>query len=239
MRKWVGQDRLVLLGIAQEQQAAPCRLFAQWKRLDFPILHDPINLTGVRGVPVVVAIDQSGVVRAVGGKPRALEKDFITRKFPAPLKKVKARPARRPDLEKLRLAAARQPETTSAWRRYGDALVLWKAERIDLAIEAYSKAIALDPRDAVSLFRLGVCHRMRHESPARRADDAEIAGQFWRRAAEMDPRQYIWRRRIQQYGPRFARPHPFYDWMPRAREELRAKRSSGANSGRSSSTGSK
>ena len=35
---------LVLLGIAQEQQAGPCRLFAQWKRLNFPIVHDPINV---------------------------------------------------------------------------------------------------------------------------------------------------------------------------------------------------
>ena len=183
---------------------------------------------------MIIAIDENGVVRAVGPKPEVLEKDFIARRFPAPPGKVKQpRPARRPNLKKLRLAAVRHLQTASAWRTYGDAVVLWKTERVDLAIDAYSKAVALDPRDATSLFRLSVCHRMRHESSARKAGDAESAGRLLRRASKMDRRQYIWLRRIQQYGPKAARPYPFYDWMPRAGKELRARRNSPTGSGRS------
>ena len=36
----------------------------------------------------------------------------------------------------------------------------------------------------------------------------------------MDPNQYIWRRRIQQYGPRLDKPYPFYDWVPQARAAI-------------------
>jgi hypothetical protein len=39
----------------------------------------------------------------------------------------------------------------------------------------------------------------------------------------MDPNQYVWRRRIQQYGPRLDKPYPFYDWVPLARQEIQAR----------------
>jgi hypothetical protein len=42
-------------------------------------------------------------------------------------------------------------------------------------------------------------------------------------ALELDPNQYIWRRRIQQYGPRLEKPYPFYDWVEQAREEIGAR----------------
>ncbi|MCZ6695530.1 MAG: hypothetical protein O7A63_03220 [Acidobacteria bacterium] len=45
----------------------------------------------------------------------------------------------------------------------------------------------------------------------------------WSRALELDPNNYIWRRRIQQYGPRLDKPYSFYDWVRTAREEIRAR----------------
>ena len=39
----------------------------------------------------------------------------------------------------------------------------------------------------------------------------------------MDPSNYIWRRRLQQYGPRLDKPYPFYDWIETARRELKAR----------------
>ena len=68
-REWVKQGRLVLLGVTQEQHADRCRLFAQWKRFDWPILHDPINLLEAPAVPIVVAIDEHGIVRAIRPRP--------------------------------------------------------------------------------------------------------------------------------------------------------------------------
>jgi len=33
--------------------------------------------------------------------------------------------------------------------------------------------------------------------------------------------QYIWRRRIQQYGPQSDKPYPFYDWVAEAEKAVR------------------
>ena len=80
-REWVKQGRLVLLGVTQEQHADRCRLFAQWKRLDWPILHDPINLLEAPAVPIVVAIDEHGIVRAVRPRPETFAAEFLDKTF--------------------------------------------------------------------------------------------------------------------------------------------------------------
>ena len=78
----------------------------------------------------------------------------------------------------------------------------------------------MDPKDGDAMFRLGVCHRMRHESPGRKDGDDKKSVDLWRRAHLLDKRQYIWRRRIEQYGPRGQRPYVFYDWMIQAISEI-------------------
>jgi len=79
--KWVKDGKLVLLGITQEQHADRCRLFAQWRGLTWPILHDPINLMGSTGVPILVAIDEHGIVRQVEPTLEKFEKEFIDKKI--------------------------------------------------------------------------------------------------------------------------------------------------------------
>ena len=37
---------------------------------------------------------------------------------------------------------------------------------------------------------------------------------------DLDPNRYIWRRRIEQYGPRLSKPYAFYDWVAAARAEI-------------------
>jgi len=49
------------------------------------------------------------------------------------------------------------------------------------------------------------------------------AVQHWSDALEINPNQYIFRRRIQQYGPRLDKPYSFYDWVNTARAELEAE----------------
>ena len=61
---------------------------------------------------------------------------------------------------------------------------------------------------------------MRHESAGRRPGDFQAAIDAWGRALELDPNQYIWRRRIEQYGPRLAKPYAFYDWVVQAKAEI-------------------
>jgi tetratricopeptide (TPR) repeat protein len=111
--------------------------------------------------------------------------------------------------------------TAGAWRSLGDALTLWGgAERLDQAIDSYARALALGPSDENAWFRLGVAHRMRHESAGRRPGDFQAAIDAWSRALELDPNQYIWRRRIEQYGPRLTKPYAFYDWVGQAKAEI-------------------
>ena len=114
-RGWVNQGRLVLLGVTQEQHADRCRLFAQWKRFDWPILHDPINLLEAPAVPIVVAIDEHGIVRAVGPHPETLEADFLDKTFADEASSDAPRSAGRPDAAESREVEPRIiPQVTKA-----------------------------------------------------------------------------------------------------------------------------
>jgi hypothetical protein len=45
----------------------------------------------------------------------------------------------------------------------------------------------------------------------------------WARALEVNPNQYIWRRRLQQFGPRLEKPYPFYHWVEQARQDIKER----------------
>jgi hypothetical protein len=222
-QQWVRDGRVVLLGIAQEHHADRCRLFAQWKGFDWPILHDPINVIGPKGVPFVVAIDESGVVRAVKPNLEDVESQFIDKTFPADDKISRPEPPVVPDIDALQ-TVARKAKTAESWRGLGDALALWQAPaRLGEAIAAYSHALELDDADGSSMFRLGVCYSMRNESDGRRSGDFQRAVDKWSEALATDPSHYIWRRRIQQYGPQSDKPYPFYSWTDEAASEIRSR----------------
>jgi hypothetical protein len=224
-RQWVREGGLVVLGIAQEQHADRCGLFAQWHHLDWPILYDPINVMGVRGVPIEVALDERGVVRILRPDPKTFQEDFLDKTFPADVTEppVGAGKAVPPDITALRLRAD-QEKSCEAWRQLGDALVLWEGPaRIEEALEAYRQALRLNPDDGDAHFRLGVCYRMRYESPQAQPSDFQAAVDEWTRARQIEPNQYIWRRRIEQYGPRLTKPYPFYDWVETAARDIRAR----------------
>ncbi len=179
---------------------------------------------GAKVVPLMMAIDETGVVRAVGPKLEDFEDTFLNKDFlageaaPAPAAKPSA-----PDIDALQIKA-KQSNSSEAWRSLGDGLTLWHGpDRLDEAITAYSHSLQIDPSDNLSLFRLGVCFLKRHESESRQPGDFQKAADFWGQALETDPNQYIWRRRIQQYGPRLNKPYPFYDWMEQAQTEVKKR----------------
>ncbi len=216
------QGRLRMVGIVEEQHPERARLFMQWKRMSWPILTDPLDLLGVSAVPVTVAIDEHGIVRAIDPRPERIQEEFLEKRYDAPLPEDGGATAR-PDLERLRQAAAAVGRVAD-WRSYGDALVLWGAgERLDEAIGAYERAMEKDPGDAPVRFRLGVVLRARYDSQSRRVNDFQGAVEAWEQALDLDPNNYIWRRRIQQYGPRLEKPYPFYDWVETARREIQAR----------------
>jgi tetratricopeptide (TPR) repeat protein len=114
--------------------------------------------------------------------------------------------------------------SADAWRELGDALAIWHREdQLDSAIDAYARAVRIRPDDGDAHFRLGVCYRMRYESGQRQRGDFQAAVDEWSKALATDPNQYIWRRRIQQYGPRLDKPYPFYEWVSTATREIEAR----------------
>ncbi|MHC4566949.1 MAG: hypothetical protein ACYTE3_14480 [Planctomycetota bacterium] len=224
LEQFVRDGKLVVIGIAQEQHPQRNRLFTQWHRIDWPILHDPINFMQVTGVPIEVAIDEHGIVRGTRVEAETIEQDFIDRTFPPPRAKAsKPVKAKRPDVAALRRRAEKDC-SSEAWCELGDALVLWEGvAKVNDAIEAYAQSTRLKLDDGDAQFRLGVCYRMRYESEERMPVDFQAAVDHWTRARAINPNQYIWRRRIEQYGPRSAKPYPFYDWVETATREIEAR----------------
>lgn len=188
--------------------------------MDWPILVDSLNLLEVEAVPITVAIDEHGIVRHTGlrlDKAEELRNGFMETDFPAP-DEVSAQPVPADWPSPVAPSAGADAAT---WTAYGNSIVLsGELARSDQAVEAFRQAAELGPQDGWARFRLGVALRKRYDSEWRKAGDFQAAVDAWKAALDIDPNQYIWRRRIQQYGPRLDKPYPFYDWVPQAREEI-------------------
>ena len=218
------QGKIRMAGIIQEQHPERARLFMQWKQMGWPILVDSLDLLGVTYVPITVLIDEHGIVRSVVSPrvdPLEALDGFVDRQFDAPEADLPA-PASPPDPEKLR--ASMEADDAAGWRELARASLMWGSpSRLDAAIEAYDRAIDLEPGDGWTRFRAGVAYRARADSERGRSDDFSRAIGEWTAALEIDPNNYIWRRRIQQYGPRLDKPYPFYDWVAEARREIEGR----------------
>ncbi len=206
------------VGLIQEQHPDRCALFMQWKRMDFPIMVDPLNLLGVSAVPITLFIDEAGVVRAINPRSTDALEEFVSAAPATP------EPGNAQEFDAS--AIGDRGDTLDPVRRKAlrNAMAgVGNPDFRDNAIGLLGSVTKNDPDDAASHFRRGVMYRMRYDSEHRKAGDFAKAVAHWARALELDPNQYIWRRRIQQYGPRLDKPYPFYDWVATAREEIRAR----------------
>ncbi|HUF63998.1 MAG TPA: hypothetical protein VMN36_18105 [Verrucomicrobiales bacterium] len=183
-------------GVLQEQHPERALLFRQWKELDFPLLSDPLNLLDVKAVPITLLVDANGVIRFRNPSEEDWER-FLA-----------LEPAQAPEPPEL---------PGQAW---AEADFAAQEGRFEEALSGYARALVDDPSEGRLHFRSGVVYRARHDSGKGRPDDFAQAAQFWQRALDLEPGQYIWRRRIQQYGPRLDKPYPFYDWVKDARREI-------------------
>ncbi|MEM7454333.1 MAG: hypothetical protein AAF456_08245 [Planctomycetota bacterium] len=228
-KQLVADEKLVLIGVTQEQHAERCRLFARWKEFDFPIVQDKATILGLAVVPVAVLIDEHGLVQSTRVRPAQIE-SLVNEPHPAPPEAAPAASMSLADLEAFRAVAT---DDVYAQVASGDAELLWGDEeaRSHRAIECYNRAAELlgDEEDSDTLaalidFRLGVAWRDKFDnSPDATPEDFSRASSYWLSAHNSNPNQYIWRRRIEQYGPRLMKPYPFYDWIDTANEELVAR----------------
>ena len=199
--------RIQMLGIIQEQNPDRCRLFMQWKQMKWPILVDTFNQLEVSVVPLTYAIDEHGIVRQAGLRLQdadALEENFLAKSWPAP-------------------AAEAASPTEQPWQKVARRAHEGRPGAATRAVDVLSELVQSRPEDGWAHFRLAAAHRLRYDSPERRDGDFQKAVDHWQRALEIDPNNYIWRRRIQQYGPRLSKPYPFYDWIEPARREIAAR----------------
>ena len=212
------EGRLQMMGVIQEQHPDRCRLFMQWKQMDWPVAVDALNRLGFSGVPVTFLIDEHGVVRFVNPESPQLE-EFLATMYPesGPLPAL-------PEAAHLEALVPPPAGTAADWRDHGDALFLWGGPaRVSEAIGAYARALESSNDHGPTHFRLGTAYRRRYDSPHRRVGDFQKAVDQWARALAIDPNQYIWRRRLQQYGPRLEKPYPFYHWVDEARRDIQAR----------------
>ena len=218
IRDQIDDGSIQVVGIILEQHPDRCQLFMQWKQMGWPILVDSMNLIGAPLVPLSYLIDESGSVTALAGRARSLD-DFLAIE---PVEWFPSDAASAPDLDEL--ASAAISTDARSLGQLGAQLLLWGgSSRLNQAIEVLERAVELAPDQGDPHFRLGVAYRRRYESDLREPGDFAAAVSQWGAALDTDPNQYIWRRRIQQYGPRLDKPYPFYDWVDEARETIRAR----------------
>lgn len=214
-------EDVVQIGLIQEQHPDRCKLFMQWKQMDWPIMVDSLNLVGVKVVPITLFIDEYGVIRKVRPKHGDLQ-SFVDAKYELTDGQV-VPTVDKPKLkllEEIADVASNGEGAPEPKREIGDAMFLWMRDS-HLALHWYHAA---DGNNAGVLdFRLGVSYRARAESKHADEHDFGKAVRFWEAALAADPNQYIWRRRIQQYGPRLDKPYSFYDWINEARKEITAR----------------
>lgn len=178
--------------------------------MEWPILVDSLNLLGVEAVPITLFLDEQGIVKAINPQRASLE-TFLTT------------PTNASEVQEWVAPSANELLTFQSGGRLvaGTQKFLWGGEiGLSEAVTDFERLVRDEPQDAVAHFRLGVSHRARYDSPSRESSDFAQAVRHWGAALGLNPNQYIWRRRIQQYGPRLDKPYSFYDWVHQARSEL-------------------
>lgn len=214
----VDAGEMVAIGVVQEQHPDRTRLYRQWRELDWPLFVDSMNtLEHITVVPVPVAINEAGIVVHDRFKPDQLE-EFLRTEWELPIIS--------PDYN--RIMETEPPEiapddnaTASEWHTYGrEVFNLGDANEIDSVIDALQTAAKLDTDNGPIQFSLGTALRRRYEGPNRKPNDNQRAAEHWGLALDANPNHYIYRRRLQQYGPRLDKPYNFYFWVQQARADI-------------------
>lgn len=218
--------KLVEAGIALEQHPDRTRLFMQWKQMDWRVMVDPFNRFDLPLVPITLILDEHGVIRLIQplvDKLPEITTQIIAQDYPAPGSVPPTTSVI--DLDSLK-ANAEHYQTALAWRSYAVGLTLWgDSSRLNQAVNVIENVLQRedDQNDGTSQFYAGVIYRKRLDSAYRQPDDFAQAIQQWVQALEINPNNYVRRRRLQQYGPRLDKPYPFYDWVGEARETITAR----------------
>lgn len=217
------EKKLTVIGVMHEQYRDRAALFVRWKKIDIPILHDPLDLSRVAQLPSVVAIDEEGLVRAVDPDPETIEEEFVDKKFKHGKFEVRAPVLDPPDPRALKRRAA-ESRMPSVERELADAYMLGGTPReIDQALRIYSQLLQRNATDAYAFFRLGVGLRLRHDSPSKQEKDKSLANESLRNALKLKPKNDVFRARAAQFDKSIEKPKggADHEWVKRAKKELK------------------
>ncbi len=241
-RELVAAGRLRVIGVVQEQHRERAALWLKWQGIGWPVAWDPFNQLEVKLVPKVLAVQPGGLVLKDRLHPKRIEGEGGLLEVMGRMQGATAE-LEQPAQFGPHLARARGPITPAdepgEFAPAAMATLLMDRQRLDAgscnrrraAVQALVDRARAPDATARDHFRAGVAQRLLLdlEGPSQRPGEQPNQGRFqgainsWSRALSLDPGQYIWRRRIQQWGPRLDKPYPFYDWVPLARKELAAR----------------
>jgi len=200
----VADGSLRQIGIVLEQHPDRARLFAQWQQMDWPIYADALDLLDLEVVPRSFLLDARGIVVAVNPTEEEV-RGFV---------------------DSLASAGGADPGPYQPYGAEFRGAHEFLVGNLPAALSAFGEAAekADDAgRRSRARFRLGVARMAAAEQPNAEPGLFAAALEDWRAALAANPSQYVWRRRIQQYGPRLDKPYSFYDWVATARAELSAR----------------
>ena len=230
-KQLVAENKLAVIGVVQEQHAERARLYKQWKQYDFPIVQDSVTALGLSVVPVPILIDEPGYVLDSRPNTNQIE-ELVNQNCSVPTRAAPVLVAEQTTADWLTSNASNSDPIQSSIA-VGDALLReGTAQPTTEAVKQYQNAAKQAELDGetqlmgLALFRMGVAYRRLFDFADTQDQDPELfakAADAWTRSLSANPRQYIWRRRIQQYGPRQSKPYPFYDWVDQAIREISAR----------------
>jgi|CXWL01.1.fsa_nt_gi peroxiredoxin len=215
----IAADKLVVIGVSQEQSPERSRLLLQWLKIDWPVLHDPLNTHEVRKLPTVIAIDEHGYVQDPHAKIETFESKFVNQTYPKP-----GKPAyyERDVLQDPRVTRRIVEDTNAAedWNRHGTSIILsWRPALLPEGVESFTKLTGKEPKSAVAYFRLGVAHLFRRASEFAQGDDLEGAQKALKKAAALSSSNEVFAQRLLVASGKDTGEK----WIKLARKEIKAR----------------
>jgi peroxiredoxin len=223
----VKNHQLVVWGVCHDASPAQAQLFMQWKRIGWPIAHDVLNQNGIENLPLVIYINEKGIVKQVDPESGKLATKL------AKSKALKPKEIPEEDREQLRdpkstRRAASEGRSAEALCLHGEALIIaGLPAQIDEAVEVFSKASQSEPGNVRAWFGLGVAHQIRHQrggsADSKGDDDSKAAAQAWKKVRELAPDNEVLKIEIQQFKKKSGDVEKMFGWVEEARKEIIAR----------------
>lgn len=216
-------ESILVVGVIHGQHFSRAALFAEWKKIGFPVYHDPLNQADARRMGRAVCIDENGIVRQIARDPAELSENFVGKKFKADRAVVRPPFGEVPNY-KITARQADEGRRCLEYIEHGDAC-MFDPEPVLIAeaIKAYNKALIDQPDDPAAAFRLGTAYFTRFCGEGRQANDLQRSLDAWSFAAGHDPKNQVFCERLLQFACASDKQVNSCGWIAHAMRETDTK----------------